>query len=223
MSFNGAAAFTAFYCTSLTGMLFACAGRADWPWGWAVMIVYALAGAAVFRFSDPDMLVERKRMRVAGNWSDAFIAGVSFTLMFWIALAVAGLDYGRFGWTTALPGWLKGLGLLGYAAGNGVGVWAMVANRYFATFVLIQEDREHSVVQDGPYRWVRHPGYAGQMLASLAMPLALGSLAALLPAIIGLCGFVWRTVREDRFLHEKLTGYAEYASRTRYRLLPGVW
>ena len=55
------------------------------------------------------------------------------------------------------------------------------------------------------------------------MPLALGSLWALIPAIL-LCPFlVLRTVWEDQTLQEELSGYKEYARRVRYRLVPGVW
>ena len=99
----------------------------------------------------------------------------------------------------------------------------MVANRFFSAVVRIQTDRGQTVVTSGPYRLVRHPGYAGGMLAWLAAPLALDSLWALLPAALTALALVIRTILEDRMLHAGLPGYAEYAQRTRARLLPGVW
>jgi protein-S-isoprenylcysteine O-methyltransferase Ste14 len=97
------------------------------------------------------------------------------------------------------------------------------SNPFFATFVRIQEDRHHSVVSSGPYALIRHPGYAGGLLAHLALPFALGSIWALLPAAVGTLFFVARTSREDRTLRERLAGYREYQARVRWRLLPGVW
>lgn len=68
-----------------------------------------------------------------------------------------------------------------------------------------------------------HPGYAGGLLTYLAMPLALGTLWAFLPALVICAGLIVRAALEDRFLQRELPGYAEYAGTTRYRLLPGVW
>ena len=55
------------------------------------------------------------------------------------------------------------------------------------------------------------------------MPLALGSLWALVPVILLCPLLVLRTVWEDQMLQAELPGYREYAQRVRYRLLPGIW
>jgi protein-S-isoprenylcysteine O-methyltransferase Ste14 len=99
----------------------------------------------------------------------------------------------------------------------------MLTNEFFSRDVRIQEDRGHAVVSDGPYRLVRHPGYAGFIVATLATPLVLGSLWALIPAALATAGLVVRTALEDRTLKEELDGYREFAQQTRYRLLPGIW
>jgi protein-S-isoprenylcysteine O-methyltransferase Ste14 len=99
----------------------------------------------------------------------------------------------------------------------------MVQNKYFSTFIRIQEDRHHEVITSGPYHWVRHPGYAGVIVASIALPISLGSLWALIPAFVGACGFVIRTFFEDSILMEELNGYREYAQSVPFRLLPGIW
>ena len=70
---------------------------------------------------------------------------------------------------------------------------------------------------------MRHPGYAGTILVAIALPLALGSLWALVPACIGAAGFVIRTDLEDKALRQDLGGYLEYADRVRHRLIPGIW
>jgi protein-S-isoprenylcysteine O-methyltransferase Ste14 len=89
--------------------------------------------------------------------------------------------------------------------------------------VRIQTDRDHRVVSTGPYRWMRHPGYAGSLLAYLATPLFLDSRWAFLPAVLITVVLVIRTNLEDQTLQDELGGYREYAGRVRYRLLPGVW
>jgi protein-S-isoprenylcysteine O-methyltransferase Ste14 len=89
--------------------------------------------------------------------------------------------------------------------------------------VRIQTERGHQVVSTGPYRWMRHPGYAGALLAYLATPFFLDSQWAILPAIFISIVLVIRTSLEDRTLQEELPGYREYAGRVHYRLLPGVW
>jgi protein-S-isoprenylcysteine O-methyltransferase Ste14 len=107
--------------------------------------------------------------------------------------------------------------------GSALSVWAMASNRFFSGTVRIQRDRGHTVVDGGPYGLVRHPGYLAWCISAPAIPLMLGSLWALIPALLGLCALVLRTSLEDKTLREELPGYEGYAQRVRYRLLPGVW
>ena len=115
------------------------------------------------------------------------------------------------------------IALLAFALGLAFAVWAMLANKFFTKFVKIQTDRKHTVITNGPYAYVRHPGYAGSTLAFISLPVALGSLLALLPAFAGLSLWIVRTYLEDRTLHKELDGYSQYASRVRWRLIPGIW
>jgi protein-S-isoprenylcysteine O-methyltransferase Ste14 len=108
-------------------------------------------------------------------------------------------------------------------AGYALGAYALIENRYFSGMVRIQVERGHQVVSSGPYRWMRHPGYAGALLAYLATPLLLDSRWAFLPAALITIVLIIRTGLEDRTLQEELAGYRDYARRVRYRLLPGVW
>jgi protein-S-isoprenylcysteine O-methyltransferase Ste14 len=114
-------------------------------------------------------------------------------------------------------------GLVIYAIGIGLATWSLLVNSFFSTAVRIQEDRGQKVISTGPYSIVRHPGYAGGILAIFASALALNSLLAIIPAVIFLVALVYRTVIEDRMLQGELAGYANYAAKVRYRLIPRVW
>ena len=123
----------------------------------------------------------------------------------------------------AVPGWLQNVGLLGYAAANALLIWAMAENRFFSSAVRLQTERGQYVVSTGPYRWIRHPGYLVGISVFLFSSLALGSWQSLAPAA-GFSAVILRRARlEDRFLLEQLPGYAEYARRVPWRLLPGIW
>ena len=139
-----------------------------------------------------------------------------------VSLIVAGLDH-RFGWTAVLPTGVHLSGLVMLAAGYALGAWAMAVNRFFSAVVRIQKERGHAVVTRGPYRLVRHPSYAGGLLATIGIPLLLNSWWALIPASVVVALTIARTALEDRTLQNELPGYSEYAQRTRYRLVPGMW
>jgi protein-S-isoprenylcysteine O-methyltransferase Ste14 len=207
-------------------ILFLSAGRVDWIWGWAQLVVLAAFLAAhplLLVPINPELLLERQKgFRDEGvePW-DKWLAGLAAGSLFpmWV---VAGLDV-RFGWTATLPPAVHLGGLLANILGYALFLWAMVSNAYFAEGVRIQEERGHTVATDGPYRYVRHPGYVGAIVAAIATPFLLGSLWALIPAVIGAGLYVVRTGLEDRTLMEELPGYSEYAQQTRHRLLPGAW
>jgi protein-S-isoprenylcysteine O-methyltransferase Ste14 len=211
------------YLGSLAAILFLSYGSVDWPMGWASLGIYIAISLANFFLVDPELVRERSRLRAGVDKRDALLATISFIFLFPGTFAIAGMDVGRLGWSPPLPLPMQLLALVLFTLGNVLGRWAMAANRFFSTFVRIQEDRGHEVVTGGPYRYVRHPGYAGAILAAIALPLALGSLWALIPACIGAAGFVLRTGLEDKTLRQHLGGYLDYAAQVRYRLIPGIW
>ena len=88
---------------------------------------------------------------------------------------VAGLDH-RYNWSSEFPLWLIVIGFILIALGYAFAAWALAENRFFSSVVRIQTDRGHVVCDSGPYRFVRHPGYAGNMLALPGMVLALSSM-----------------------------------------------
>lgn len=215
------------YVVLLPFVLFIAAGRFDWIMAWiyiGIHIAFTLISRLiVFRVS-PETLVERGRAMqaedvAAGDRFMVVIVGLFGPLAIW---TIAGLD-DRFGWSPDLSFLILGIATLGVVLGYFLGTWAMVTNAYFSAVVRIQKDRGHKVVTDGPYRFVRHPAYAGGVVSSIAMPLMLGSFWALIPAGIGLIFLVIRTKNEDKMLMEELPGYSDYAQQTRYRLVPGIW
>ncbi len=139
-----------------------------------------------------------------------------------VMLIVAGLDR-RFEWSPNLPVWIYTAAFATTALGYSLSTWAMLVNRFISPLVRIQRDRGHVVVTSGPYRFVRHPGYAGAAATSVATPLLLGSLWALVPAALAICLLIVRTALEDRTLQEEMEGYHDHTARVRFRLLPGLW
>lgn len=137
-------------------------------------------------------------------------------------VVVAALD-ARFQWSYAVPTGWRVAGLAVMAAAFAFVFWAVSVNRFFVPAVRIQTERGHHLVTDGPYRVVRHPGYAGLLWGIPASGLALGSWTAAVMGVV-MAGFVLRRVMvEDRFVTRELAGYPDYAARVRHRLLPGIW
>ena len=133
------------------------------------------------------------------------------------------LDAGRLGLSGRLPAWAYVAGWLVFLLSYGLTSWAMSVNRWFSTVVRIQADRGQHVVSDGPYRFVRHPGYLGGIGGFVAMPVVLGSLWGLVGTVSLIVILIIRTYLEDRMLARELPGYADYAKTVRRRLVPGVW
>lgn len=213
-----------FVAVLLMGLvLFLSAGHLDWPAAWIFLGLYVLViltlGVWAMR-RNPEVVNERGKMENIKSWDKILM--IIYTVMLFVVFAVAGLDAGRFGWSV-MPIALQVVGLIGLMLAMAVTYWAMATNPFLSTIVRIQDDRGHYVVTSGPYRYVRHPMYAMMFLMWPGTALALGSWLALIPAAVIVIVFVIRTVLEDRTLQAELPGYAEYAQRTRYRLLPGVW
>lgn len=107
--------------------------------------------------------------------------------------------------------------------GASIVLWAKKANKFYAEAVRIQYERDHAVITDGPYRYIRHPGYLGYMILSISAPLMLGSLTALFPSTLIVLGYLARTIFEDVSLQRQFKGYYDYTKKVPYRLFPGIW
>jgi protein-S-isoprenylcysteine O-methyltransferase Ste14 len=198
----------------------------DWWEAWVYAII-AILGFAISRFlaaqRHPDLLAERARFlqhEDAKPWDKYLspLVGLGGGLI----PLVAGLD-ALFEGSTPFSQSVKILALVIILVGYTLASYALIVNRFFSGMVRIQSDRDHKVVSSGPYRWMRHPGYAGALLTYLATPFFLDSRWSFLPVIFITIILVIRTSLEDKVLQDELTGYRDYAKRVRYRLLPGIW
>jgi protein-S-isoprenylcysteine O-methyltransferase Ste14 len=215
------------YIFFVPALLFIAAGTLRWPMAWiyiALLLVSTLGSRLIVFKRNPDTLRERARFTSSEGtkpWDRLLVIIVGLFGPMLIML-VAGLDR-RFGWSGGVTLEIQWLAALLVALGYGLAVWAMIVNPYFSAVVRIQDDRGQVVVKSGPYRIMRHPSYAGSILASLALPFMLETLWALPPGVIASVAVIIRTRMEDRMLRDELAGYEDYTKETRYRLFPGIW
>ena len=204
--------------------LFWPAGTWNWPMAWVLIVMEAIwiIGTAIVTIPRyPELLAERVGPRKGGKAWDTVILGV-IGIMMLVKMVLAGLDI-RFGWTIELPLWTEIAGMVAAMVGFGLVVWATGSNAYFSQLVRIQNERGHTVATGGPYQFVRHPAYIGMIFVELGTSTMLGSWLALIPGGVSAFLLILRTVLEDRMLLTELAGYKEFAEKTCYRLIPGVW
>jgi protein-S-isoprenylcysteine O-methyltransferase Ste14 len=206
-------------------VLFGTAGTFCWPEAWVYIVIqfgWAVALAFYLWNHDPALLEDRLKFtkKSAKKW-DKVLTFVS--LPFYIPyLAIPGLDAVRYRWSH-VPVWVEVFCFILVVLSFIWIAWIMKENTYLSRFVEIQEDRGHKTITTGPYRFVRHPMYIGTSILLIALPVALGSLYALIPLAFPVILMIVRTHLEDKTLHEELEGYEEYAQKTKYRLIPGIW
>jgi protein-S-isoprenylcysteine O-methyltransferase Ste14 len=202
-------------------------GKWDWWEGWLLALVTNLTtigGRILLIKKHPDLATERanyKEQTGVQAWDKKLmpIVAIFGPLSIWIA---AGLNK-RFVSTGTLPASIEIAAFILISVAYIFSTWAMLENQFFAAVVRIQKDRQHQVIEGGPYRVVRHPGYAGSFIATLFIPLALSTYWAYIPVVLTNIILCIRTAKEDHFLLAELPGYADYATRTLYRLIPGIW
>lgn len=199
-------------------------------WNWWEAWAYGLLSVLSFVASrllvarrHPDLIAERARYMQhedAQPWDKrlAPLMGLAGILV----LLIAGLDE-LMEWSPGFSLTVKIAALAVMLGGYALTSYALVENRFFSGMVRLQTDRDQKVVSSGPYRWMRHPGYAGALLVYLVTPLFFDSTLAYLPTLLVIGLYVIRTSLEDGFLQGNLDGYRDYAKRVRYRLLPGIW
>jgi len=210
----------------LTPIFFILAGDWKWTWGWALIIllwVFMAAQLIMLIKRNPELLAERaKGMYAEGTktWDKPLVRAASIA---WFSTWLLGAMDHRFHWTGGIQEGLHLAGVFGTALGFSFFIWAMASNDFFTEGVRIQTERGHKVCDRGPYRYVRHPGYAGNIFAILSIPFLLGSLWSFIPAILCSFFFIVRTYKEDLTLKDELKGYNLYSNHVRYRLLPGIW
>lgn len=203
--------------------LFGSSGRLTWLNAWVLLgLNFAASVASSALLSrDPGLLAERSNVKAGKSW-DKPIVGVVVLFGPVATWVTAGLDT-RYRWSDSMPPWSLVAGIAVAVLAAALISWAMRSNRFFSSVVRIQKDRGHVVVDNGPYRFVRHPGYTGMAAFTLATPLILNSRWAFVPAVLTASVSALRTMLEDRTLCKELEGYTAYANRVKYRLVPPIW
>jgi len=207
--------------------LLICGGDLGWwqAWLYSLLIVVAGIGGRIWAEQrHPGLLAERQNIENIQNakaW-DKVLAPLMALSVGYPVVFVAGLDH-RYSWSSEIPLWLIVIGFILISLGYAFAAWALAENRFFSSVVRIQTDRGHVVCDSGPYQFVRHPGYAGNILALFGIVLALGSVWTLIPAAVASIIAIIRTALEDRTLQEELPGYRAYARRVPYRLIPWIY
>lgn len=207
----------------MASIIFIAGGRLLY-WQALLYLGLALLGTTLTHVLSPpasNLAAQRANNVKTGEVWDRRIVGVYFLLNI-VTFIVAGLDSGRFVWSGPLPLAATAIGAVVMLIGQLIFALARRENAFFASTVQIEEERAHSVCMTGPYRVIRHPGYLGMAISLVGFPLVLGSSWAYVPVVLSVITLLLRVQREDRFLQDRLTGYREYASVVKYKLIPAI-
>lgn len=204
--------------------LFISAGTGAWPAGWIYLVMFAVFSIAITRWLlgySPGLIEERIGFKPDQNiWDKFFVIAVNVLFLAWLVLMP--LDAVRFGWS-GMPAWLQSAGAIVLLYSFYIFYLTFRENPYLSSAVRIQRDRRQTVVTTGPYRYVRHPLYAGAFLYFLGTALLLGSWLGVLlvPIFVGMIRI--RVIFEERMLREQLDGYKAYMERAPFRFIPHLW
>lgn len=204
-------------------LLFITAWTLDYWQAWVFLSVYSVSSLAITLYlmiRDRKLLLRRMSGGPAAEKQPAQRVIMSFASLVYIGLIVVpALDH-RLAWS-CMPAVVSVVGDLFVALGF-LAVFFVFKENTFSS-ATIEATSDQRVISTGPYAMIRHPMYAGGLVLLLGIPIALGSwwglllFAAVIPAII------WRLIDEERFLVRNLSGYAEYQTIVRHRLIPLVW
>lgn len=209
----------------ICALLFGGAGTIAWPEAWVFLLMQfstSLYMVVWLKKHNPRLLKQRTEFwkRVVKPWDKVIVfLLIAFSVPFY---ALPGIDAIRYQWSH-VPVPIEILGFVGLLVSSGLIFWVVRTNPYSSVAVEVQEQRGHKVITTGPYQYVRHPMYVASILLFFAVPLALGSLIAIIPGIFLTAVIVVRTYLEDKTLHHDLEGYTVYAETVKHRLIPGVW
>ncbi len=208
-------------------IIFWSAGTIDWLDGWlylGIVTAYQFITIVYLAQVNPELIEYRLKFigtsKGTKRWDKIWLA--LFTPLFLAIYVIAGFDAVRFEWSS-MSSWFWIPGLVLFIPTAAFFSWSMGVNPFFEKTVRIQTERGHRVIDTGPYRFVRHPGYVGLFGWCLSTPLCLGSWWAFIPALLSVIALVIRTALEDRTLRNELDGYEEYTYRVHCRLIPGIW
>ena len=205
--------------------LFLPAGTLTWRAGWIYLVLFFgfFVSVSIWLFKhNPGLLQERMSLRRSDqkDWDKVLFPVLMLLPFAW--LTFISFDAVRFHWS-AVPVWLQIIGTAILLGSFALFFLTFRENSYLSTVVRIQKDRGHTVVSTGPYRYVRHPMYAGFLLFMVGTPLVLGSLYGVLLGLIFMFILARRAILEEQTLQKELNGYADYMTQVQYRLIPFVW
>lgn len=206
------------------GLLFGGAGTPGWSRGWLFLglLLGTLGVNLVVLLSLRPELMRNRWERKEGTKGFDKVFALGYFLSVLVLFFLAGMDAGRFGWTSMAEANLyPGVAL--HLMGAVPILWSLLENPFLETTVRIQGERGHRVITTGPYRIIRHPMYLGACFMFLGWPLILGSWVAFGVSCFIVVLLVARTHLEDQTLRQELDGYTDYSRQTRYRLIPGLW
>ena len=201
-------------------LIFLPAGSVGYWQGWlfmATLFVPILVAGVVMLFKSPALLESRLKAKEGQKEQDVVVKLSG--LLFVAAFVVAGLNW-RYAWLV-LPDWIVWSAAVAFVLCYLLYAEVMRENAYLSRTIEVQDGQR--VVDTGLYGVVRHPMYTATTLLFLAMPLVLASPISLLIMLLYIPLIVVRIIHEERFLRANLEGYAEYAERIRYRLIPYIW
>jgi len=203
-------------------ILFISIRRWDYWQGWVFFSLWIYNILFTWLLIPAELVKERTQINPGTKKWDIIIY-LSIVLLSYVIPFIAVLDGWKYHWTGDFHIWINALAFViaffGFSLFN-VCIWN---NKFFSGTVRIQNDRDQYVIDNGPYAIIRHPGYAGFIVYTMAIGFALNSLWALIPEVISVIIFIIRTYLEDITLQKELPGYKEYSIRVRYRLLPYIW
>lgn len=206
-----------------SAILFFSAGKINFLQAWLFLGTNILASVLnVISIRDIEIIKERASIKKDAKAWDKKILGIS-ALVYLITIVVAGLDAGRFNWSPRFHWSVFVAGFLLLLVGQLIFITARNQNNFFSAIVRIQTESGHTVCDIGLYRIVRHPGYAGMITSLIGIPFLVGSVWSLIPTLVAVILLVVRTKLEDKTLIYELDGYAEYAQKTKFKLIPFVW
>lgn len=205
-------------------LLFLPAGTMKWLGAWVFlgeMLVLTVAAGLWLARRDPALLIERLRSPVQRSQIPAdkvFMGALVVLFPSWFIFMA--LDAVRFHWSH-MPLWSTAFGALSLGLAVWIGCLTFRENSFAAQVVKVQQGQ--TVATAGPYRYVRHPMYAGGIFYFIGVPSILGSCWGFAGSILLTAAIVGRILAEERALAGALPEYEEYAKRVRYHLIPLVW
>ena len=216
------------YVALFGALLFVPARTLDWPDAWILLAVLLIVRgvSAVQLWRTQRGLMERRSgvplPQKGQPAADRILLPLSMA-SFAGLVAFASLDVWHLHLLPSPPLVVRYTGLLLFAGGWWLAHLALRENAFALTVVRHQEEREHRVIDTGPYAVVRHPMYTGILIVMVGLGLWLGSLAGALATVVPALILALRIVVEERVLREAMPAYNLYTQRVRARLLPRLW